>query len=356
MTKNQEAEFDLAIATFEAGQHTKGLKMLKSLAKKGFSAAIWEMFNLSVNSNDLRGARKWLKQEKDPAMLAMLEAVLAEAESGIDVSLYEKAYEYGHAGAAYHLAKYYASIGDLQKGKVWASKTTAMGTLDEGLIAELTELFPDQMSKFSGLSTEDNKVLEEEEIDELNQLLDHAEFSDSVDALNDLLDKHWSCFTTGPECKICRRIDYLLEQDALDSGVSLLEKLAMNEKSSDVLDRVFEAAESFDSERGTSFRAIEIMTFLNSNSAVSERIRRTAFDKDWWLARLSKDEERTLSSSITCFEDMAFLAENEDDYWEANSESMREMFKELSHRLSHQGPSTTRKELMEVLADLVDSL
>lgn len=139
----RDLQFDLAIATYRSGNEKKALKMLKSLSKKGHSPSIWELFNLAINSGDLREARTLYQFEDDSVQLALLQAVLTEAESGIDVGLYEDAFELGHAGAAFHLTRHFASLGDATKARFWLARTEAMGLIGAEQMQSLRETIRD---------------------------------------------------------------------------------------------------------------------------------------------------------------------------------------------------------------------
>lgn len=341
-----DLEFDLAVATFRSGHEKKALKMLQSLAKKGHSLSIWELFNRAINSGDTRGARDIKQLESNVVQLAMLEAVLTEAETGIDVRLYEKAVEFGHAGAAFHLCRHFASIGDYESARIWRARTEEMGILDEEQLQSLGEL----MSDFETAMT---KIT----IEEANALLNEAELNPSREFLDNLLEKHWPCFTGHGECESCLQIEEYIAEGVLDTGIGLLEKLAMNENSSEVLVRVLEASEAYGESTGTNSRAIAILNFMLDNSAASEILKSTILNPDWWLGQLCTQEVEVLDGTIALLHEMTDLALDGGQEWLTDVEALRLFFIRLSGQLQQSRLTLENKErLTNALDNLAKTL
>jgi hypothetical protein len=133
-------EFEMAVECFSTGNEKKALKMLMRLAKKGHSASIWELFNRAISESDLKGAKKLFDLERSTQMRVMLHAILEEAQHGIDLDLYEQAYEVGFAGAAYHLSRHFATAGEKELSVLWASRAEAMGEIDDETMSQLWDL------------------------------------------------------------------------------------------------------------------------------------------------------------------------------------------------------------------------
>lgn len=127
--------------------------------------------------------------------------------------------------------------------------------------------------------------------------MNQAEFSTSEKFLKNLLNEHWSCFTGRGECETCLKIEKYIDEDLLSGRLALLEKMAMNVTSGEVLWKVLEAAKAYAEVAGTQARVIAISSFMMCNSAATEIEKSTILDPNWWLLQLCTEDEECRDGS-----------------------------------------------------------